>query len=395
MAIDVGSYDPLGESTSEHLWSELAELRGLPVSRTELYGGLWMLTRYEDVRDAFRDWQTFCSSRGASPVPNAASEVRMLPIETDPPVQREFRRLIDRHFAPKTLAAKDAERQVREIAVSLMDRFVSRGQCDFVADFAERYPAQAFFQFAFGVGPEETAKVMHWLDQTLRRPHEAAEARRSFLAWTRTMLDLRRNGEGRDDVLGSLLTGTVEGRELTDSERMRALMNIITGGIETTIQVLGNIVYHLASQPTLRRRLQEEPELLEPAIEEFLRYEAPAPGNGRAATCPVQVGEAQIGEGDRVILYAASANRDPEAYDEPDEIRLDRFVAGATPHLTFGLGPHRCPGSHFARLELRVAVQEVLRRMPDLRLATEDIKYRSGITRGPVSLPVLFTATEA
>jgi cytochrome P450 len=185
----------------------------------------------------------------------------------------------------------------------------------------------------------------------------------------------------------------VADRPLADSERMMSIMNIVTGGIETTIQAMGNIAYHLATRPDLRARLKAEPSLIPAAVEEFLRFESPAPIQGRATTCPVRLGTADIQAGERVVLHWGCANRDPAAYDRPDEIVLDRFVGEAKPHMTFGIGAHHCPGAHFARLELKVAVEEMLARMPDLELVTDDVEYRAGLTWGPIALPVRFSVT--
>jgi cytochrome P450 len=224
----------------------------------------------------------------------------------------------------------------------------------------------------------------------LHAPNEAAGSVQAFFGWTRGLLDARRASGSRDDVLGSLLTGTVNGRELTDPERMMIMMNLIIGGIETTTHVLGNVMCHRAASPGIREQLSADRSLIPAAVEEFLRYESPADARGREATCPVQVGAAHIQPNDRVALFYAAANRDPAKYDDPDEIVLDRFAGRAAPHLTFGAGPHRCPGAHLARLEIAVTIEEALGRLADLSLADGEIEYVHGLTRGPVAVPLRF-----
>jgi cytochrome P450 len=231
---------------------------------------------------------------------------------------------------------------------------------------------------------------MGWLNHMLESAHDASESVQAFFAWTKGLLDGRRESGGREDVLGSLLAGTVQGRELTDPERMMAIMNLVIGGIETTTHVLGNVVHHLAARPDIRERLKRDRRLIPAAVEEFLRYESPADARGRAATCPVQVGPAHIQPKDRVALFYSAANRDPAKYDSPDEIVLDRFAGHAAPHLSFGAGPHRCPGAHLARLEIAVTIEEVLDRLEDLSLAADGIKYAHGLTRGPLAVPLTF-----
>ena len=394
MAVDVAGFDPLSESLAENHWEQLSELRECPVGKTNLYGGLWFIAKYDEVMNAARDWQTYSSAEGSAPVPlETGGNVKLMPISTDPPFQRELRRLIDRHFGPKRVP--DAEGAVRGYAAALIERFQERGECEFIEEFAVPYPANSFFTFAFGVRPDDTERVMGWIYRIVSAPNEAKDAVQAFFSWTEGLLEERRRGAPRDDVLDSLLTGTIEGRELAESERMMVIMNLIIGGVETTTQAIGNIVYHLATKPELRARLDADRSLIPAAVEEFLRYEPPSSLRGRVATCPVDVGGAHIGEKDRVVLVYGAANRDPRKYEKPDELVVDRFAGEAAPHLTFGAGPHRCPGSHFARLEIRVAIEEVLDRLHDLRLAADDVAYSAGLTRGLLALPIRFRPCEA
>ncbi len=390
MTAEVAQFDPLSESFAEEHWQQLAELRRCPVGRTDLYGGLWILARYDDVLNAARDWQTYSSSDGSSPVPlQTGGSVKLMPISTDPPFQRDLRKLIDRHFGARLMPA--AEPATRAIALELFAAFEGRGECEFMTEFALKFPAYSFFNYAFGVPPQTSTAVMGWLDDILAAPHRAAESVQAFFGWTRSLLDERRHGEPRDDVLSSLLTGTVEGRELTDDERGMVLMNLVIGGVDTTALAIGNIVHHLATAPDLRRRLDEDRSLIPAAVEEFLRFEPPNSLRGRSVTCPVDVNGVHLAPRDRVVLAYGAANRDPDKYESPDELVIDRFTAPVPAHMTFGAGPHRCPGSHFARMEIAVATNLVLDRLQDLELAIEEVTYTAGLTRGPRSLPVTFS----
>jgi cytochrome P450 len=389
VTVDVENFDMLSKSLAERHWEQLAELRECPVGKTGLYGGVWLLSKYDDVMTAARDWQTYSSANGSAPVPlDTGGDIKLMPISTDPPLQREIRRLIDKHFGPKKVAA--AREDVRRGSVALFEKFQHRGECEFVAEYAAAFPANTFFHYAFGVDPDTTGRVMDWLNHMLHAPNEASASVQQFFGWTKGLLDARRESSSRDDVLDSLLTGTVQGREITDPERMMIMMNLIIGGIETTTHVLGNVMYHLATRPAIRERLNADRGLIPAAVEEFLRYESPADARGREATCPVQVDGARIEPNDRVALFYSAANRDPAKYDHPDEIVLDRFAGRAAPHLTFGAGPHRCPGAHLARLEIAVTIEEALDRLGGLSLAADEIEYVYGLTRGPVALPITF-----
>lgn len=393
MNVDFADFDPLDQELSENLWERLAQMRECPVAHTDKRGGMWLLSRHGEVLEAARNWEDLTSTHGSGIVPiPQVSGIKMIPIHTDPPVQREYRRLIDRHFGPKKMP--DAEAAVRAKAVELISAFAGDGNCDFVAQFTVPFPVAAFFDFAFGVEMAEAEKVLGWLDTILASPAESSDAISSFFEWTRVLIEVRRaSGERRGDVLDALLDGNVLGEDLTDRQRMMVIMNLVTGGIETTTHALSNAIFHLAAMPALRQQLDADPALIPAAVEEFLRFEAPAPGQGRTATRPVTIGKTNIQVGERVVLYYGSANRDPRVYDHPEEIRPDRFRGETAPHLTFGAGPHRCPGAHFARLELRVAIEEVLGRLKGLELASDEFTYTTGLTRGLKSLPLKFRAS--
>lgn len=389
MAVRVESFDLLSESLAERHWEQLAALRECPVGKSELYGGVWLLSKYDDVVSAARNWQAFSSAEGSAPVPlGTDGKIKLMPISTDPPFQSELRRLIDPYFSARRVT--NAEGVIRRGSVQLFEKFQHRGYCDFTADYAIEFPANTFFQYSFGVEPDATGRVMGWLDHILKTPNEAQESVKAFYEWTANLIEGRRNSAPRDDVLDGLLTGTVGDRKLSDSERMMVIMNLIIGGVETTTHALGNVVYILATRPDIRARLNEQRHLIPAAVEEFLRYEAPADARGRVTTCPMHVGGADIPARERVALFYSAANRDPAKFPSPDEIIVDRFVGRSDAHLGFGAGAHRCPGAHLARTEIKVTIEEVLDRMPDLEMAAGEIKYHHGLTRGPIAVPIRF-----
>jgi cytochrome P450 len=197
----------------------------------------------------------------------------------------------------------------------------------------------------------------------------------------------------QDDLLTLLATGTIDGEPL-DRDRIQALaFNIMAGGVDTTTSLTSNALLYLGRRPDQRRRLIDEPELLPLACEEFVRYVSPIQGLARNAKRDVEVNGWRIDEGDRVLLAYASANRDPEAFDDPDELRLDRYP---NKHIGFGVGMHRCLGSFLARLMFQVMMTEVLTRMPDYRIEEEGIQPYHTIAKvnGWIHIPATFTPSK-
>jgi cytochrome P450 len=217
---------------------------------------------------------------------------------------------------------------------------------------------------------------------------EAATVHRDFIALIQRMLDGRRTEPPRGDVIDALFSGTVAGRPITEDERLRVVLMLIAAGLDTTAHTVSTIIMTLARRPELRARLDAEPSLLPRAIEELLRWEPPAGALVRTATQDIVKDGTVIPAGEHILLMVAAANRDPEEYSHPDEIDFDRENIR---HLSFGYAAHYCLGVHLARLELRVALTELLHRMKDIQLADDSIMYESGTSRGPVELRLRFT----
>jgi cytochrome P450 len=380
-------FDPMSPELGADFWATITSIqRTCPVLRSEAYGGYWLLTRYADVWNVVRDWESFTSTEGVAGIPINKSEFRFIPIEVDPPYHRSVRKLLNPYFAPQVMPGY--EPAIRRIAAGLIDRFRAAGRCEFVEDFAQRFPAQVFFEVILDLPTTELQRVEPWLHAIIWEPNTAGPAVADFGAWTKEVFDRRRREPRRDDVLDAMLFGEIDGRAVTDHERACMLTVLIIGGIETGATAYANLAYQLATRSDIAELLRRDPTARANAPDEFLRFEAPALGLARSATRDLEIGGHHIRKGDRVLCYYGAANRDPEEFPEPET--LD-FTRPGNRHLSFGAGPHRCIGSHLARLEFAVVLDELLS-LPGLRLGTdEEIEYRVGLHRAPAALPLAFT----
>lgn len=311
----------------------------------------WSVFRHADVMRVLLDHETFG---------NAVSSHLSVPNGMDPPEHTAYRALIEPYFAPARVQA--FEPVCRAIA-SRLARGLAGREAELMADFA--LPFASRVQCAFLGWPEALADLMAaWI----RRNFEAIRARdreamadlaRDFQGIVdKVLAERRESGASRDrDVTASLMHETVGGRALSNEEISSILRNWTVGEIGTISASVGIIAHHLARDAALRRRLREEPGLIGAANDEILRVFNPLVANRRIVRCPVELGGRRFEPGDRLSLNWISANRDPRAFDAPQEVRLDRDSA---PNLLYGAGLHVCPGAPLARLELRVAIEELL-----------------------------------
>ena len=338
-----------------------------PVAWSEHYGGFWVLSRYEDVATASRDDATFSSEHnllepGLDGVAIPPPPVQMIPLEVDPPRFQLYRRLLN----PKlTAAAVDAwEGFVGDLATALIDRVIESGQADLVLDLAVPLPAIVTLAI-LGLPLDDWYRYAEPMHTVVYSPPGSAEYERATIDqfWIVQQLIeavLDRTVNPRDDMLTHVAQGTLEnGEAVSADDAVSMAYTVMAGGVDTTTALISNSLVWLAAHPEERQRLSEHPEQLVLAREEFLRYFAPVQGFARTVTGDVSIGACPMEKGDRVFLSWASANRDEAVFAEPDSILLDRFP---NRHTSFGLGIHRCIGSHLARREFDIVVREVLAR---------------------------------
>lgn len=373
-----------------------AELRAqCPVAHSPAYGGFWVFSKYDDVVQAAKDDETFASGyavNGVTPlgVTIPPSPMPHYPIEMDPPDYWPLRKLLNPLFSPAMSKAWQP-RITRWVDVCI-DQVIETGTFDVVDDLANAVPALFTCEFlGLPLGNwREYAEVMHELIFT--PPQEQGpiiERYISMMGGLYALITKRRANPG-NDAISTLVTAEVDGKPIADEIVLNMIDLIMAGGFDTTTAVVANALIWLADNPVERQLLIDDPTLIPRACEEFLRHFTPQQGLARTVTKPVTIGDVELQAGERAFFSWASANHDEAVFECPNEVRIDRFP---NRHTTFGIGIHRCLGSHIARAELTTMVARVLARMPDLRVDHDAARrYPSiGIVNGWVSVPATFT----
>lgn len=374
----------------------VAELRAKgPVVHSSAHGGHWIVTGYELAHAVLRDAETFSS------YPNSLVNVgdgKLIPIELDPPQHTAYRHVLQPLFSPKRMKALEPE--IRAVVNRLIDGFAGRGSAEFVSEFAHELPATVFLQL-MGWPVEDAPMFTEMTDIAVQGKPGATDeenviarqqAARQMFAYFGEMIAERRAGGRADDITTEVINtpleidGKVE--PISDEMLSRMCFLLLIAGLHTVQGSLAWSIMHLSARPRERQGLIDDPSLLPAAVEEILRYEA-AISMGRRAQRDTMLGEVPISAGDQLLVILAGPNRDSQEFSDPNEFRVDRTQ---NRHLSFGAGPHRCIGSHLARIELRIALEEIHRRIPDYRLDPEmPVVSQSSSVRGVAQLPILFT----
>jgi cytochrome P450 len=393
----VVDFDIHDDGLTPKVYERYAELRRTcPVAWSNSHGGHWVLTRYTDIHEVNRCPQLFSNNPVGIP-PNLGQDQPLIPLEIDPPEHTSYRHILTPLFSPSRMNA--LEPQIRSLVTELIDRFAARGECDFIAEFAKPLPAQVFLGL-MGWPQEDAGRLLKWTYDVIEgKPggtdEESNEVRTAagleIYTYFAELLDNAYEQPG-DDIISQLTRARYEGeRELSQFEILNIVFIVMLGGLHTVTGTLGNSLIYLAEHPDQRDRLAADPALIPSAVEELLRWEsivAPA----RRVTEPVTLGGVEMQPGDRVLLALGAAGRDPEEFPDADDVVLDRVP---NRHLAFGSGPHRCLGSHLARVELKVALEEIHRRLPDYELvAGEPPVLRLHQVKGVERLKLRFTPEE-
>jgi cytochrome P450 len=324
--------------------------------------GLWYLTSHDAVRFAQHHPELFSSAKGY----NLGSPVPMLPLMIDPPDHARYRRVLDPMLSPRVVSA--LEPTLRSQVGALIDVFAAKGHCDVVADLAELFPTQVLLTL-LGLPVEDRDRFHDWVvaltsDHAVHEPTlKQQSAAAALFGYLQKHLEWKRE-HAADDMISRLLALPVEDA-WTNEELLGMCFLFVIAALDTTTGAIGFTMHELARRPDLRRRVVAAPQLVAPLVEEVLRLELPAPMVPRMTTQDVDVCGVTIPAGARVMVVMATANRDANSEVAPDDVDLRQ--AGRA-HLTFGGGIHRCLGSHLARLELRLVVEEFHARIPEYRI---------------------------
>jgi cytochrome P450 len=378
-ATDFDHLDPRWIEDPYPIWDELRA--SCPIAHTDRYQGVYFPSRYEDVRAISYDTEHFSSRRVV------VRETPPPPITSDPPKHRPDKHVLLPPFTPA--AIKRHEPRTREICRNLIERFAAKGGCDAAVDYAQEVPARVIAHML--AVPEDDGDLFRkWIYEVLELGitdtnalmRAVGEMTEYFVA----AIAKRRAAPG-DDLISYLLSARLEGEPLNEEHITGALRLLLIAGIDTTWSAIGACLWHLAAHPDDRRRLVAEPGLMPTAVEEFLRAYAPVT-MAREVVKETRINGCEFKPGEMVLLSFPAANRDPAMFADADRVVIDR---AQNRHAAFGLGIHRCIGSNLARMEIAVALEEWLARIPEFRLAPgAEVTWSEGTVRGPRRLPVVF-----
>jgi cytochrome P450 len=366
------------------IWDELRPT--CPIAHTDRYLGVYMPTRHEDIRAIAYDTEHF-SSRRILVREERARLHSTPPITSDPPAHRPHRMVLLPMFTPA--AIRRYEPRTRAICRELIGRLSGRTGCDGAVDYAQEIPMRVTAAM-LGVSEQAGDQFRKWTREILELGvTDQAVLLRAFAevaAFFAEEVAKRRAAPG-DDLITCLLDARIDGRPLSDDHILGTLRLLMVAGIDTTWSTIGSCLWHLATHDDDRRRLVAEPQLLATAVEELLRAYAPVTA-AREIVRETQIDGCRFKTGEMVLLPFPAANRDPALFADPDRVVIDR---AQNRHVAFGLGIHRCIGSHLARMEITVALEEWISRIPEFGLAPNAIvTWSPGTVRGPRRLPLVF-----
>jgi cytochrome P450 len=368
---------------AQQVWAELQQHGPVVFSNPAMA----VTTSPAAVHESLHDPSIFSSNPSAM---YFGSDTGAIPLQVDPPLHSRYRKLLDPLFTPKKMTER--EPQAIELVNGFIDGFIERGSCDFSAEFAVPFPT-AMFLSLMGMPFDELTDFLKVKEEMIRPPGPDEQSRIAvqekasmwICDYINTAMAAREKGLG-DDILSYFLTLERDGK-LTRAETLNICILFLPAGLDTVTDTLECSFAFLSQNPTFRQRLASDPDVTARAVEELLRYESPVPSVSRVAMSDTSLGGCPIAKGTRVRSLLSIANHDPDVFGNPETMDFDRVN---NPHIAFGGGVHRCVGSHLARLELRVAMREWHKRIPDYWLtAGTKLKYRQAL-REITYLPLEF-----
>lgn len=367
----------------------LGEMReSCPVAHSDQHeDGYYVLTRFEDVQFVHKNPEIFSSYPVV--MPWFGNLRPMIPVESDPPLQKKYRTIVNPFFS----RAKQAEKEsiYRQYAVEYVEQFAGRDSCDAVTELCYPFVLRVLIK-QIGVPEEEVPTVSDIGERLVAMDTSKGNPALELYAYFTKLIAMRRENPG-DDIVTVLTQGEIDGEPLSDMEILDYCMAILPAGFETTASAFAYAMLFLAENPNIADELRQNPDQIPKAVEEIVRYVPPIRGLYRTVMTDVEVNGHQFKRGDRIMVNWAAANRDPDAFDKPDELDVTRHP---NRHVGFGHGAHLCLGIHMARLELKVGLEETLKRLNDIRIADVDgVAERPGATWNMERLPLTFSYVPA
>lgn len=348
--------------------------------------GSWVVVRYELAREVFQNPELFSNKKIAGFSKLLGEDWDLLPLERDPPEHSAYRLIVNPLFSPKRIT--ELEGAIRDNAVTLIEGLKKRDKFDFVPEFGQRFPISVVMGL-IGLDLDDLPTWVDWGQgllhgETIQDRINAAAAIKDYL-----MKEIRdRRETPRDDVMSKVVNAEINGRRLTEEEALGMMYLLFVGGLDTVASVLGFTFRHLAVNPQLQDRLRREPGKVVDALEEIIRAHGIV-NNPRYLTQDLEFHGVKMKAGDRIILAQSVFCRDPQFYDQPNEIDIDRTDRQ---HMVFAAGPHRCMGSHLARKEMAIALEEWVTRAPKFALDPDDKpQAQAGGVWGMQKLPLMWT----
>jgi cholest-4-en-3-one 26-monooxygenase len=380
-----------------HAW--LAHLRRTdPVHWQDEPGGpgFWAVTRYDDCVTVNRDYERFSSAaRGTMPFEMPDEDVaqqQLMMLNMDPPLHTRYRRLVNKGFTPRMV--RDLEESIHRATDDIIDQVVEKGEADFVTDISAELPLQVIAEL-LGVPREDRHKMFEWSNRMVGnedpeyqlQAEMALTSAMELYAYAAQLFGQKRI-DPHEDLMSVLTTVEVEGEQLSEMELELFFLLLTVAGNETTRNLMSGAMHAFFQHPEQWQRLRADRSLLPTAVDEMLRFVTPVMNFRRTAMCDLTLSDTEIKEGDKVVFFHASANRDEEVFSEPDAFDVGR---NPNPHIAFGGGgPHFCLGANLARMEIRVMYEHLLDRLPDIHQDGEVQRLQSQFINGVKHLPVAF-----
>ncbi len=391
---EVDFYDPdtFEAGPPFDLFNEFREKKPVYWNAQEEGPGFWVVTRYDDVVATSQDYDSYLSGHGVF-IDDSVGGSELMLVNMDAPKHSGLRNLVNKGFTPKMI--RRMEPHVRDIAATIIDNIAKKGECDFVTEVAVELPLQVIAEL-IGIPQADRHQIFQWSNQMIAvgdpeyspTMDTATQAAAEIFAYSSKLTADRRENP-KDDLLTVLLEAEVEGEKLEDLEINIFFLLLAVAGNETTRNLISGGMLAFFENPDQWQRLKNDASVMPTAVEEMLRWVSPIMYFRRTASKANVIHGQQIKEGDKVTIWYGSANRDPDAFEKPNE-----FDVGREPnaHVAFGAGgPHFCLGSSLARLEIRLMFEEILKRLPDIRLDGDVSLLRSYFINGYKHMPVTFT----